>query len=201
MPKPTLESVLNEVEWIQREMRLVRWDPKDYSRLFGRRSIEEILESRQVNYMNSCLDLTTAFIFRLRQQKLDPRLVIQELTGPHTGKTAFHFATEVKIGLEWHTIDFKTGKSALVYPGKYAPEKSNPANRHLNLQRFYTRAFGPKTNFFQLLGISGWRQIGKKFPFMRYSHVRAAAKAMKAADSETLFSKIKRIRPSIRRLH
>ncbi|MBI4044181.1 MAG: hypothetical protein HY392_00560 [Candidatus Diapherotrites archaeon] len=200
MPEATFDAVLGQIKWVQREMHFARWAPRDYSRLFGRRPVGRIIKSHAVNYMNSCLDLTMVLIFQLRGLGLDPRLVVEELIGSHTGKPALHFAAEVKLGKEWHTIHFKLGKNALVYTGQFSPAKSTPTNRHLSLQRFSTRNLGSSTTFFQLLGISGWKQIGEKSRHVRYPHIQASAKAMKKADSADLFNRIKKMRPKIRHL-
>ncbi len=200
MPAKKLDPILPHVKWVQDHLQLVRWDRSQYMPLYGQRTVQQIMESRETNYVSPCLDLSTLMCYRLRENGFKPVLVAHEVISPYTHLPVPHFAVETQIGKTWVTIDFKTGKTALVYPGRYKPEKSLPENPHLGIKRFPAAKIGLKTTPLKLLKIFSWRQTANAFGFLRFPHLAAAAKQMKKADSPELFHKTRRIRPTILRV-
>lgn len=113
------------------------WDPKNYEARYGKRSANEIILSRQTNYMNPCLDWTMATITMLKERGFETVLVAEEKIGEHTKAPFLHFAIEIKNKNKIYTIDFQTRKTLVYYSGKYNPDKYNPPlkkHRHQQIQ-------------------------------------------------------------------
>ena len=195
-----MRKVLGIVRHIQDSIKLVRWNPRDYHRKFGKRTIGEVMESRETNYMNPCPDQLAATVLLLKEAGLRPKLVVQELIGEYTGRPTFHLAAEVPIDGGVHTIDFKMARTVLVYRGRYSVRKSNPEHKNLGVRRFSTRRLDRSTTMLGLLGISSYKELGTRFKHMNRSHLRAIFGAMKRADSPQLLREVRRRRPEIRRL-
>jgi len=194
-----LERALSEVRWVQENIVLVRFRPMENERLFGRRTIARIIEQGKVNYMSPCLELTSVLGARLKEAGFKPVLVVQELISHHTGKPLMHFALEVMAGRKQYVLDFKAGKDAVVYAGKYSPEKSSTGKESLSVKRMRS-GFSRESSPLGVLGIRNWAEVGRKFRHVKFEHVRGAAERMRIDDSSKIFESVRKIRPSIRRL-
>ncbi len=193
-----MAKIYREIRWVQKNVRLVRWDPKDYYRKFLTRSVREIIESKETNYMSPCLDLTIVLANRLKRIGIEPQFVIQEITNPYTQHPGFHFAIEITVQGKTHTIDFKTGKEAYFYPHPYDRSKSNPHIAELHLIREKINWENIDATPAELLGVTG-RRKWRRFKFVRKKHISSSLKRMKADDSEPLFQRVRMLPKKIKR--
>ncbi len=188
---PEIEKALDLVKWVQENIRLARWKPELHRKRFVERTAGEVLRRRTANYMNPCLDLTTALAIQLKENGFKPTFVVQELISEHTQKPAFHFALEVQADKKKYTLDFKTGKTAIVYKGQYNPKKSNPQIKNLVLKRFSTEKLERSTTPFQFFGIKRTSEMSRVFSHNTHESLQAAFKAMKRDDNSKLFRQVK----------
>ncbi|MDD5162783.1 MAG: hypothetical protein PHD95_01095 [Candidatus ainarchaeum sp.] len=127
-------------------------------------------------------------------------MVVQELIQEHTGQPSLHFALEVRVGNAVYTVDFETGKTAIVYKGSFSPKKSGRPERNLAVTKVSTEKLGMNSTMLGFLGAKNWQEIGKRFKYCNTNTMRAAMLAMRKADSPTLFEKVRKSRPQIRRM-
>ncbi len=190
-----VEAIIKEIQSFD----FVRWPPAKYGRLFGRRTIGEVLREKTANYMNPCLELTSSAVVLLAEQGFKPTFVIEEKIGEHTNKPVLHFAIEISIDGKIHTIDFSQRRNVLFYQGKYNLDKSSKREIHLGLKRIkasgFTRAQSPLSFF----GVTNIKKIGRTFRHFKYPHLRAVFEAMHRADSQFLFDKVRKSKRRIRR--
>ncbi len=191
--------MLREIEWVQQNIRLQRWDPSEYSKKYGNRSAEEIIERGETNYLGPCIDLTTVLLYRLRTAGFDPVLVVQEVTSTRAKGPAFHLLLEVPVGNKTYTSDFYLLKKNLVYEGHFDSKKSGTEKETLALHRYSTKKFTATKTLFQFIGISSYRQIFRKFKFNTKTTMRKVFKAMKRSDTEKLHKRFVQVQPRIRR--
>jgi len=185
MPEQNLKTVQEQIKWIQNNIELTRWNPKDYSK-FGTRPIGQILESGHTNYMNSCMELTSALAYKLKEAGFEITLVVQEHVGGHTRKPTLHFAIELKADGKIYAVEFRTNKNAIIHSGKFDPKKARPELEHLQLTRCKIGRLTQLTTPLQMIGVPNWEKIGSKFKHVTFKHLRASERAMTHADSPKL---------------
>lgn len=192
-----LAEVLRMIRSVQRQLQLARWRPTLISRRYGKRSAEKILESKEVNYVATCLDLTFALTHQLKKRGFNPTFVVDELVGEHTNKPTLHFAVELEINGKPHTIDFAANKSALFYDGHFNHGRAFPGLLQLGEHKFGTQELKSNQTPMEFLEIRRLREINKRFPKVKYKDLRAVLAQLKKVDSERLFGIIRARRPRI----
>ena len=188
-------AIYRIIRGVQQQMQLVRWPPEKYGRLYGKRSVEQIIKEKNTNYMNPCLDLTMVTIHLLREHGFNPTCIAQELIGEHTGKPTLHFAIEVPVAEKTYTIDFPRSKTANFYEGAFDHMKSFPHLMPIEVHRLPTDHFTIKTKPFHFFGVARLRRIGARFKRVKYAHIRKAFTAMSKADHPELHATV-RARPT-----
>jgi hypothetical protein len=196
MSRKEIEEILEtEIKKIQTEFELVRVPKDDIKRFFLGRPVGEILKSKKINYMGSCLDLTSVLIQRLLEQGINSTLIVHELISEHTRKPVFHFALELHVPDGNITIDFKTGKVALWYNGQYNARRSIPHLISLKINRFEINSLDTAKSLLQNVGIEKPAAYERLFMHVRYCNLIQASRKIIKDDSErgeTLLDHVKK---------
>ncbi|MBN2127788.1 MAG: hypothetical protein JW703_05400 [Candidatus Diapherotrites archaeon] len=196
-----LQKALQIVQKIQKEINLVRWTPEQYHKFYGKRTINEILESKEVNYMNPCADLTFATTILLNEAGFKTKIIADELIAKHTKKPMLHFAIEIQIKGNPHTIEFQASKKVLVYKGKYSHEVSMPKLTHLKVHEFDSTKLKRTDSILTFTGIKTMGKLKDVFSSFRAKHLKASFEAMQKSDNIKLFNAVTRKKPKIEIKH
>jgi hypothetical protein len=119
----------------------------------------------------------------------------QRIKGP-----LVHFAVEVKIDGQVHTINTEGFNEVHIYRGKYDPAKSKPGRKHLGVVRISTAKFNRKTTFLSALGVRNFKEFGQRFKYFGYAEMRKTLKHVRETDSKRLFKRISTQKKRIIRL-
>jgi hypothetical protein len=196
-----LQKAIEIIKKIQKEIKLVKWTPEQYQKFYGKRTINEILKSKEVNYMNPCADLTFATTVLLNEAKIKTKIIVDELIGEYTKKPTLHFAIEIQIKGQNYTIDFKRSKNVLIYKGKYSHNQSIPNLKHLKTHEFDSTKLKRENTQLSFFGLKTTKQIETVFSSFNAKYLKSVFEAMKKSDTPLLFRLVTRKKPKIEIKH
>ncbi len=192
-------DILFTARWLQKNIQLVRVDGHEYEKKFGTRTPAEILESRQVSYMNACPDMTMAFILLLKRKGYRPTMVIEQREGQRTGSPTLHLATEINLNGKTITVDFADSRRIIHYTGRYQPKKSH-TQRSYRVHRYSSKRIGPNTTLNQIIRVRNTSQLYKRFSHVTPAAAKAVFEAMRRDDSPRLFNMVTRRKRVMKRV-
>ncbi len=200
MARADYQKILSSARWIQQNIRLIRWNAREFEQLFGARSARDVLMSGETNYLNACLDQTMAFIQLVKKKGYNPHLVVDENVSRHTQEPTLHFAIEIPLKEKTLTVDFESSTKLVYYDGKYDPTKATHPRKSLQIQRFPTRGLHYRTTLNQFLGVEGTRTLYKRFPYVSPGAAHAVFKRMGERDTAARFQTAITARKTRRRI-
>ncbi len=89
-----LEKMKKLIDWMNKKVRIERWEENKIRQKFTKRSAQEILTDGETFYMNPCNDLTLVAYALLKKNGLSPVLVMEELRAEKSPFNHMHFALE-----------------------------------------------------------------------------------------------------------
>ena len=195
-----MQKVLDVIKWVQGNLELERFNPKTYSRIYGRRSVAQIIKSGKVPYIYSCPDIAMTLTALLKEAGFNPTFVAHEYIVRNTTHPLAHFALEIKVNGRLHTINPDGISKIQIYRGRYDPAKSKPGRKNLAVSRVSTEKLNRGTNLLGLFGIKNYKDLNKRFKHFKYAQMRHTLSYLRKADGPKLFERRSAQRRKIIRL-
>ncbi|MCC7574042.1 hypothetical protein KO361_00420 [Candidatus Woesearchaeota archaeon] len=112
--------LLNKIESIS----LVNWSASDIREKFGKQSLNQILESKELFYMQACSPLTLVLKDYMEKESVSSVLVVEELFDFRYGDFGLHFGLEFDFLDSSFFVHFKELKNVEVGKGSYVSDQS-----------------------------------------------------------------------------
>jgi hypothetical protein len=196
----SIDNAIKLTAAVQRSLRIEDWDASTYLKKFAQRSPEEILKSKAINYTGNCLDLTFTSIAILRKHGYDPTLIVEERLHPRGGFPTIHFAMELTIDNKKYTIDFQSNRKLVYYLGSYAPTKTNPRLKVLNIKRLKTKTITMSMTPLQFIKVKKLERFLKKLKPKSNLDIKKVFEQIKKERTQKLVKRLQKVKPTVKRL-
>jgi hypothetical protein len=122
-----IEIAKNIALKVNEKVKRVYWTNEKIEKLFGKRSINEILKSKETCFMNPCLDLTLVSSYFLSQEGIPHEFVIEEhLPTENFNFNRLHFVIEFKNTHKNYVLNYKRGNEVYIFEGNYNGREDLP---------------------------------------------------------------------------
>ncbi len=119
------EKVKSLIIWIDDNVSRNQWNNSAVDQNFGRRSIRKILSDGNTCYMNPCADLTFVAYAVMKNNSMNPVIVVEELAPGDYPFVRIHFGLEFSSKKDKYFLDFIQLNRVLLGKGSFVNHKKD----------------------------------------------------------------------------